>query len=229
MKKSFLSLAAIFIIFFLGKPESVVADVSLNINEIVRADTLGSHVNKEFTRNEGEGLEVFVNRVAYELYGEEVSRNHPAIETTHWVADVSTIILFFNTIIDDDDAVEGFILFSKDEIKYNLIRIDNYLPAGNGAEIASVFFANADSDPDKELIVLCTWPQRIKLTAEGTLYQTYIYDDLNSSVYQDKLIYLADISGHFGLEFEGWQEGDNVKARYKNASAIRAELKRLGY
>lgn len=80
---------------------------------------------------------------------------------------------------------------------------------------------------EKELIILCSWTQRLPEIAEGKLYETFIYDfKQDNDVF--KLNYLNKISNHFESEFEGIQDGIiESKAKYKTAIDIKNELKKL--
>ncbi|MCF6350603.1 MAG: hypothetical protein L3J23_06170 [Flavobacteriaceae bacterium] len=111
---------------------------------------------------------------------------------------------------------------------YHKSIIDIYEPAGRNAKIESVFFDNVDKDNTRELIILCSWVQRLQKTAEGKLFETYIYD-LKQNEEDFELVYLNEISNHFGIEFEGVQDGVERKAKYKTAIDIKRELKSIGF
>jgi hypothetical protein len=55
--------------------------------------------------------------------------------------------------------VAGYIYLLESANRYQKILIDNFGPEGGDPKIESVFFANADKDETKELIVICSWPQ----------------------------------------------------------------------
>jgi hypothetical protein len=155
------------------------------------------------------------------------SLDHEIISSNKWLNEKETIFVFENEKLGKDygSNVNGFV-YVFDKLGSKKIVIDTYEPAGRKAHIESFFFYNVDKDIEKELIVLCSWEQRLKETAEGKLYQTFIYDDYKDG---DKLIFLEEISSYFGIEFEGIQEGEDIKAEFKTPSEIKSELKRMGY
>lgn len=112
--------------------------------------------------------------------------------------------------------------------QYREILIDTIDAEGSMPVIESAFFANADKDPSKELIMIVSWQQQHR-DVSGTLYATYIYDDLlkGMDAHLSPLKKQGEkLSG--GCECE-WSDGTHKKARFKTASDIRTELKHLGF
>jgi len=134
----------------------------------------------------------------------------------------------------DNPSQQGYFrviatIFIQTESKsYRKILIDTLDNEGSKPVIESVFFANADKDDNKELIILASWEQRHH-DVNGTLYSTFVYDDLLTDP-QMKLILNKNISEKLsgGCECE-WSDGTSKKAKFKNASDIKTELQRLGY
>ncbi len=87
---------------------------------------------------------------------------------------------------------------------------------------------HADKDINKELIIIASWEQQHR-DVNGTLYSTFVYDDLLTDA-QMKLAFIKNISEKLsgGCECE-WSDGTSKRAKFKNASDIKTELKRLGY
>ena len=112
---------------------------------------------------------------------------------------------------------------------YTKILIDTITPDGGDPEIISVFFANADKDIEKELIVLCKYPQ-VHYDYGGDFYETFIYDTPTTKV--KRLKYFKELSEKFwGCECD-WREENNrkpEKAKYKTAKSIKIRLKQMGY
>ena len=181
-------------------------------------------VQNNYERKKNELAFNFINRIL-----KNPNLNHQIIETDKWIDGVNIIIVFINKELEDDLGVEveGLLYISKDKKRYKKIIIDTFGPEGKNANIESVFFTNTDTDPNKELIVLCSWVQQLKEIAEGKLYQTFIYNNFDLEGKQDKLTYLEDISNHFGIEFDGIQDGENVNAKYKTSEDIDKELTKL--
>jgi hypothetical protein len=99
---------------------------------------------------------------------------------------------------------------------------------GGDPIIETVFFANADKDKTKELIVIASWQQR-HYEVNGTLYGTFVFDhELTSATLEWNL--LEDISNQLSGGCEcSWSDGTSKKAKFKTENDIRAELLRLSY
>jgi hypothetical protein len=76
--------------------------------------------------------------------------------------------------------------------------------------VEAVFFANADSDPERELLILC---RHASGAGGSTFWSVYVYD-WDGSGYK----YLEDISDELSVQTE-----------YRTVQAIRNRLKQLGY
>jgi hypothetical protein len=94
--------------------------------------------------------------------------------------------------------------------------------------IESVFFANADTDKTKELIIIASWQQQ-HFDVKGTLFGTFVFDyDLTKDTLNWEM--LNEISGKLegGCECV-WSDGTSKKAKFKTALEIKKELNRLGF
>lgn len=177
-------------------------------------------------RQAGETTEAFVQRLAPAT----MELAHPVIETTTWDSTAKAIVAFYG-YDDTADVNTG----------YNKIYGHLYLPAGNSnyrdisfgpieedggyPEIISVFFANADKDAARELVVICQYMQR-HYDYSGDAYETFIFDNPSG---QSKLTEFNKLEEHFrGCDCE-WRNGKTETAKFKTAKEIRAELKKLGY
>ena len=155
---------------------------------------------------------------------DENSLNHKVIETNKWIGK-SAVFVFENEEIENDlKNVNGYVFLFNDNEEFKKIIIDIYRPEGNNAFIESFFFYNVDADKEKELIVLCSWKQKLREAAEGKLYQVFIYDNYIGG---EKLTFLEEVSNNFGIEFDGVQEGEEIKAKFKDAKSIKGKLKEL--
>ncbi|WP_010520802.1 hypothetical protein [Aquimarina agarivorans] len=202
------------------------SSIDLNITE------KPSQKNSFIIRNKNENLTSFVEKFKNKIYGNNTnySLNHQIIESNNWLDGKSTIIVFIDVPKEDEYedyiSVEGYMLFSVDKINYNKIKIDTYNPEGNQAIIKSIFFADSQKSKTKDLVVISSWKQSLKNTTEGTIYETRFYRKVNQ---ESKLIYLQEISKHFGTSFDGQREGEKLSAKFKTPSEIKSELKRIGY
>jgi len=204
------------------------AKVTQNVNSNSNAQ------NNNLIREKNETAEDFADRIVDEipeLDNFNLELTNDVVETNNWISNASTIIAFYEKNVNEDDPndVIGYVFLSADGENYRYSLIDNYFPEGRKANIDTVFFANADKDLNSELIVLCSWKQNLKETANGKIYETRIYDDFSFKRNLEKLVYLENVCEQFGTEFEGFQEGAEMKAKFKTSETIRERLKQLGY
>lgn len=134
---------------------------------------------------------------------------------------------------DDPDQEEyarviAEIFLNTESNHYKKIIIDTFDTEGSKPVIESAFFANADKDSKKELIIIVSWQQQHR-DVSGILYATYIYDDAIKDS-QMKLTFMERISEKLsgGCECE-WSNGASKKAKYKNATEIKTALRHPGY
>ncbi len=161
----------------------------------------------------------------------------PGAIETKWNGKPVVIAFFEQTYklsVQDDPGQEeykrviGKIFFQTDSNLYNQLIIDSIESEGGAPKVEAVFFANADKDKNKELVVLVSWPQ-LHADVRGTLYGTYIYDDLLKTS-EKKLCFKRSISQKLSGGCEcTYENGKTKKAKYKKAADIRSALKRLGY
>jgi len=99
--------------------------------------------------------------------------------------------------------------------------IDRYYPEGNDAKVKLCFLRHIKGG--KELVILETWEQRLYDTAEGNLYQVHLYSirDISHNFVTKKL---EDL---FPYEFEGMQEGKQIKAKYITKKAIEQKIQNI--
>jgi hypothetical protein len=197
---------------------SLLLIVSLVIGTLSFAQTV--------TRGDHETTEAFIKRII----PESTELVHPIIETNVWDSAAKAILVFYG-YDDPKDINAGF----------NTITGRLYVPLGKGSyrtipfgpieenggypEVISVFFANADKDKAKELVVLVKHDQR-HYDYSGAFYGAYIYDNPGTD---STLTYLEDLSEKFNGCECGWREGKEETAKYKTASEVKAGLKKMGY
>lgn len=109
---------------------------------------------------------------------------------------------------------------------YRTIQVTLGEQEGGTPDILAIGFANADRDPDKELIIILAWPQ-VHYDFSGTLYEVRLFDAPKPG--QAELTLLS-VSRKFGMGCEcGRRDGPDEHYRFKTVAAVKAELKRLGY
>ncbi len=179
-----------------------------------------------------ETAEQFANR----LKPENATLTHKVLEVK-WNS-VPVIIALYNQTYqlpqkkDSDQTtynrIIGSVFIQTDSATYKRTTFGNIDTEGGDPNIESIFFANADTDSTRELIIIASWQQQ-HYDVNGKLYGTYVFDyNLSDTKLQWKL--LASISS----KLEGgcdcsYSDGTKKTAKFKTAPAIRKELIRLGY
>lgn len=91
---------------------------------------------------------------------------------------------------------------------------------------AAVGPANADGDPDEELIVILRGSVS-NYDVSGSLYEVRLFDALRPG--EPSLAPLSQLSAHFGSECDcEWRDGTRKTFAYKTVAAVQRELARLG-
>jgi len=118
---------------------------------------------------------------------------------------------------NDERPLHAYVLLFHQDSLLKDINLDNYLPEGNNPNIETVFLFK------HELIILVSWNQHIKYTADGKLFKPYVYHikEMNNNVVIDNLPEL------FSFDFNGTQEGEVVKSAYCTKDGIIKEIKKL--
>lgn len=124
--------------------------------------------------------------------------------------------------------IVGAVFIQLDKNNYSETTFGTIDTEGGDPTIETVFFANADTDKTKELIIIASWEQR-HYDVSGTLYGTYVFDyELTSATLEWK--FLEEISRKLDGGCEcNWSDGTSKKAKFKTASEVKNELTRLGY
>jgi len=161
---------------------------------------------------------------------------HPVIETDVWKLNGKAVIAFYRHDImppeRNDPIYEaiGYAFFPVSAGRYRRVLIGEIGHNGGEPQIRSVFFANADRDPEPELVVLAAWHVMHGTVVSGTFYETYVYER-PSAPRADRFVYLKDVSERVsgGCECTWTEEKRSRRARFKTAADVRAGLRELGY
>lgn len=187
--------------------------------------------NSKIQRNENETPEQFVER----LKPKNSKITHKVIDTK-WNS-IPVIIAFYEqsyklSIKQDPDQnvykkIIATLFIEKSKNLYDKLIIDTFDTDGGTPKIETTFFSNSDKDVSKEIIIIVSWEQSSQ-EVSGTVYSTFVYDNLSSSS-QDNLLFLKDISNKLsgGCECR-FSDGRNKKAKFKTAKDIKDELLKLG-
>lgn len=161
---------------------------------------------------------------------------HAVIETSVWDFPKATIAFYtedltleYKDIVYERQAVNGYFIWNDGKMDRKIL-IDHFEDDNVDTKILSVFFANADNDKQKELIILTANTHRLEHLYDGTEYGVYIYDDISIKNVPEKFKLLTNPKFDiFNQNFEGFQDDKNHKAKFKTADAIKKELKKLGF
>ncbi len=157
---------------------------------------------QSLTRHDNETAEMFVNR----LKPDSSEFAHAVLETKSLNINKNIIVAFYEktiyevrqmpTYIDHDDyeIIIGYLYVPIGNNNYRKVLIDTISSDGGDPEIISVFFANADKDSIKELVVLCRYPQ-VHYDYGGDFYETFVYDNPTDTT--ERLTYLKELSEKF--------------------------------
>jgi hypothetical protein len=177
-------------------------------------------------RQDNETVEAFIKR----LMPTNTELAHPIIETNTWDTTAKAIIAFYGYDDPSDENIGfnkifGHLYLPTGQNNYRDISFGPIEEDGGYPEIISVFFANADNDKPKELIVLCKYEQQ-HLDYEGEFYETFIFDNPQQ---QNQLTYFEKLSETFwGCECDR-ANGKKETAKYKTAKDIKTKLIALGF
>jgi hypothetical protein len=183
---------------------------------------------QEVKRIENEALETFAKRNG----PPQSELAHAVIETEAW-DNQKTVIAFYVIEVKDKygthGQVDGYLFRALSPNTYQKILIEKFEPEGGDPKIEAAFFANADKDAAKELIVICSWPQQ-HYDVSGTLYGTFIFDDLRSGATPTKLNFLEGVSNKVSGGCDcTYRNGNRKTSKYKTAASVKLALKRLGF
>jgi hypothetical protein len=170
------------------------------------------------------------------LYSEMPPEMIPKVmETSEWTAGASVIAFYTQKFyIQEDGAVPrdnyrtlAFLFVPNGKDTYKRIIIDTFVNQGYSVKIAATFFANADSDATKELVIIATSAQKDK-QATGTLYMNRIYDN-TGRLLPGRLKRLDEVSNKIEGGFDGDKDGKPSKAKFKTQKDVAEALKKMGY
>jgi len=183
---------------------------------------------QEVKRLENETLENMARR-----HGPSQSElAHAVIETEAWGRQKTMIVFYAVEVKDKYGAhgqVDGYLFLPISPNTYQKILIKNFEPEGGDPKIEAAFFANADKDAARELIIICSWPQQ-HYDVSGTLYGTFIFDDLRPGATPTKLSFLEGISNKVSGSCDCTdRNGKRRTSKYKTAVSVKAGLKKLGF
>ncbi len=182
-----------------------------------------------------EDLKRFCTR-ARPLYTEFPDENAAiSFETSEWTEEKCVIAFYSQKYyveeggkpVQDCSRMLGYIFIPNGAGTYKRSFIDTFCIDDKAPKINAVFFANADSDQTKELIIQTTIAKKEK-NATGNQYVTKVYDNLKPRMLPARLKKANDLQ-EFGSSFEGTLDGKPQKAKYKGEKELTEALVKLGF
>ena len=158
------------------------------------------------------------------------------VETREWTPGEPSVIAFYTQryYLEEDAGSPkynfrtlAYMLIPIGKDVYKRVFIDTFSIDGKQVKIGNAFFANADSDNVKELVITATCQQN-DAAQKGTLYINRVYDN-PTVVPLLRLKKLIDVSEKIDGGLEGVSGGKPSKAKYKNEKEITEALKKMGY
>lgn len=204
----------------------------INISILLFWTTLSFGQIQLVPRKDNESAEQFAERQK----PENSTLTHKVLETK-WNGNSTIISLYDITykLPEENDPgqqtyhkIIGFVFSELGKNTYSKVTFGTIDTAGGNPSIETIFFANADNDKSKEIIIIASWKQR-HYDVNGTLYGTYVFDNQTIEKTFD-LKFLVEISKKLDGGCEcNWRDGTNKKSKFKTASEVKKELARLGY
>lgn len=163
-------------------------------------------------------------RPLYTEFPEDMGRK--VIETQEWSAETSIIAFYtqkFYINIDgalpkDNYRTFAYVFVPNGKDTYKRILIDTFTNGDYPTKIATAFFTNADTDPEKELVIVATSNQKDN-HANGTMYMNRVYDNL-PKLLPGKIKRLDEASAKIAGGFEGTIDGKPSQAKHKTEKEI---------
>lgn len=157
------------------------------------------------------------------------------VETREWTPEPAVVAFYTQKFYVQEDGGEakdayrtyGYIFLPNGKDSYRRVFIDTFAYDTKPVKIGSAFFANADSDDVKELIITASCAVK-DASGAGTLYMNRAYDNVGRLL-PGKLKRLDDVTARINGGFEGIRNGKPEKAAMKNEKEIGDALKKLGY
>ncbi|GAA4466544.1 hypothetical protein GCM10023093_20800 [Nemorincola caseinilytica] len=173
-------------------------------------------------------------RPLYAWYTDEMGAR--SMETTEWTAEPAVLAFYMQNYtvgtgdIDfkDNKRILAYAFMPVGKGSYKRVFVDSFSNDGNPVKVEAAFFANADSDATKELIIITTSTVKNRQVS-GTFYATTVYDLTSSRVFPARLRRLEGIGEQLSGGLDGSRDGKPATAKMKNEKDVREALKKLGF
>jgi hypothetical protein len=172
-------------------------------------------------------------RLENETVPEFTERNKPnlaylekmQVSTDLWNKTKNPIIAFYSN--SEKSKIIGYVFVQFTEDQYSRICIGEYATTDSeDFNIENLFFANADSDSEDELVLIIS-QKSINVNLSGRKYNVYFYD--NPNINSSNLLAI-NLNEKFPQEFDGIDEnGKVVKTKYSSPKNIFKKLRKIDF
>jgi hypothetical protein len=186
-------------------------------------------------RIEGEPALQFAVRVRplYTEFPEEMMSK--VRENREWTQEPAVLAFYVQKYyVQEDGAVPkdnfrtvAYMYLPNGKNTYKRLLVDTFTNEGRPVKINAAFYANADSDQVKELVIMASSVQNDK-QGSGTLYLNRVYDN-TGRLLPGRLKRMDELNAKLEGGFEGQKGGVLIKAKYKSEKEIIEALKKMGY
>ena len=158
------------------------------------------------------------------------------IETKEWTPGEASIVAFYTQkyYVEEDGGLPkynfrtlAYMFIPNGKDTYKRVFIDTFSVDGKQVNIAGAFFANADSDQVKELVIMATCTQK-DAQSTGMLYINRVYDNV-TRLLPVRLKRLDDMTAKIEGGLDGVRDGKPSKAKYKTEKEVTEALRTMGY
>ncbi len=156
------------------------------------------------------------------------------MEVNEWGGEPS-VVAFYTQHYTAEDGTQpkdchrtlAYIFVPTTKDVYKRLLIDTIGSGEKPLKITNVFYANADSDNVKELVICATATEKNKQVS-GTVYINKVYDNIVRPL-PGKMKRLETATAKIEGGVEGTNEGKPSKAKYKTEAEVKEALKKAGY
>jgi hypothetical protein len=158
------------------------------------------------------------------------------VESAVWTEEKSIIAFYTQKYYVNEDGMApkdytrilAFMFVPNGKDTYKRVLIDTFSNNDRPVKIEAVFYAQADSDAARELVIMTTSTEK-NMQLTGTTYTTKIYENLRPRVVPARLKKLDDVALRVNGGFEGTEHGKATTAKFKTQQDVTDGLKNMGY
>lgn len=184
--------------------------------------------------NEPTRLFLTRGRPIYSEFTDELGKK--VMETKEWSTEKAIVAFYSQQYVKEAEDQQpiactrlvGDIFFTKDRLNYKRTLIDSFTNEDKPTTIVATFFANADTDAAKELVIITSAEYKGK-AINGKKYKVSVYDNIPQNMFPARLKRLDDVNARLESGVDGYIDGKPSKAKFKTQQDVEAEFKKWGY